>query len=79
MVPVDRDALEQTRDHAEGLVGDHQLLEAHLRDAVQQAGAEQEVSAGRELQQQAEGVLVGGLRVRELRLGAAQPDQAGMP
>ena len=53
-----------------------ELLERHLRDAVEQAGAEQEVGAGEQLEHHAERVLVGRLRAGLLGLGAA-PAEAG--
>ena len=73
---VDGDAAQQARDHAEHLVGDHELLERHLRHAVEEAGAEAEVRAGHHLQHQAERVLVGRLRVGPFGLGAA-PAETG--
>src|SRR5665647_2223290 len=40
-LPLDGDAAHEARDHADPLVGDDQLLERHLLDSVEEAGAEE--------------------------------------
>ena len=75
-VTVHGHALEEPGHHAEHLVGDDELLERHLLHAVEEAGAEQEVGAGEELEQQARGVLVGRLRPGLFGLGPT-PAEAG--